>query len=146
MRFVYQCFQKPPKFVQKLLPLYDDEEDDGNVERRGDVSNSISNNKVAFETTEKNSTTNLLTKSNISSVSASSTTIPDIAVNALNPRCECYVKLCLSVVTLIFQLLRQWLLNKKEYCKLNLYKYLYPSPKKRVYVCKFGFPFIIPTI
>lgn len=100
-----------------MLPLYDDEADDGNGERPDDVSNSTSNNKVAFETTGQNSSTNLVTKSNISSVSTSSTTSPEISVDTLNPKCECYVKLCLSVVTLIFQLLRQWLLNKREYCK-----------------------------
>lgn len=116
VRFVYQCFQRPPKFFQKLLPLYDDDEVEDNNERLNDVSNNTSNNKMVFETTEQNSTTNLATKSNISS-SSTITAGHNNTTDLTSTRCECYVKLCLSVVTLIFQLLRQWLLHKKEHCK-----------------------------
>ncbi|KNC31183.1 ATR-interacting protein mus304 [Lucilia cuprina] len=115
VRFVYECFQKPPKFVQKRLPLYDDDEDEDNNDRRNDVTNNSSNNnKMVFETTEQNSTT---TKTNIST---NSSVGQENATDAKNPRCECYVKLCLSVVTLIFQILRQWLLHKKEHCTLQV--------------------------
>lgn len=118
VRFVYQCFQRPPKFVQKLLPLYDDEEDEvGSNEGGNDAANNTSsNNKMDFETTEQNSTRNSTTKSNISSTTTA-VQQQDNSANSSNPSCECYVKLCQSVVTLIFQLLRQWLLHKREHCK-----------------------------
>lgn len=119
VRFVYQCFQTPPKFIQKQLPLYDDEHDDVNNEiLYNDVPSSMSDNtKTAFETTEQNSNTNLTMKTNISSTATSTADQKRVTTDASNPRCECYVKLCLSVVTLIFQLLRQWLLHKREHCK-----------------------------
>ncbi|XP_067624551.1 ATR-interacting protein mus304 isoform X2 [Eurosta solidaginis] len=102
VRLAHFCFMKPPEFIHKLLPSYeDDEEGDDETEtemfeqqvvtidrQQSHVESVISNNSGAATTTTIKTTTN----------------------SGATPaaRCECYTKLCLSVVTLLFQLMRQW--------------------------------------
>ncbi|XP_053961339.1 ATR-interacting protein mus304 [Anastrepha ludens] len=111
VRFAHFCFMKPPVFMHHLLPSYDDvdEEDEQPVnlteersskELVGKMSNSIGSASVANDSCERRAST-----STIQDASAQSKKLTSVNAGA---RCECYTKLCLSVVTLLFQLLRQW--------------------------------------
>ncbi|XP_011198983.2 ATR-interacting protein mus304 [Bactrocera dorsalis] len=106
VRFAHYCFMKPPDFIHKLLPSYDDDDDEEDDEAEQQVaekkvhscksiSSEISVNNSEMGATA-NSTSNMASRSKKSTNSNTAT------------RCECYTKLCLSVVTLLFQLLRQW--------------------------------------
>lgn len=99
--------------MQNILPSYDDEEDDN--ERKNTLANEPTSNTVTFGTSEQSSAMKL----SPSATADNSTRLPKSQDGAANCKqtCECYAKLCLSVVSLIFQLLRQWLIHKKEYCK-----------------------------
>lgn len=104
-----------------MIPIYDDEdEDDAECDGIAEV-NSKSRTCGNFETTEQNSTAKSIdfsttvraTTSSLASDSTSNNIVP-------TTQCECYIKLCLSAVTLIFQLLRQWFFHKMEYCKFKI--------------------------
>ncbi|TMW54808.1 hypothetical protein DOY81_000041 [Sarcophaga bullata] len=118
IRLIYHCFQKPPTFIQNLLPLYDDDEDASKTMAEKNTVNDSKNNKMIFDTSEQGSAMKL-SSSGVSDTSTRSTRCQNKAENC-KQKCECYVKLCLSVVTLIFQLLRQWLIHKKEYCTAQI--------------------------
>ncbi|EDW80221.1 uncharacterized protein Dwil_GK21090 [Drosophila willistoni] len=96
--FVYQCFQNPPDFILKMLPsLGDAEDDDEMAERTAIVGGSaIASSVISVGASDYNSTLEKAEKS---------------AAPAEECSCECYVKLCLSVVTLVFQLMHQWILK-----------------------------------
>ncbi|XP_075153488.1 mutagen-sensitive 304 [Haematobia irritans] len=121
-RFTYHCFIQPPKFVHKIIPIYDDEDDDDEVDGDMDCDATIKREDDTrtrcFETTEQNSTAKSVTDSNTTraagtTLKSDSNAQPNIVPST---QCECYIKMCLSVVTLVFQLLRQWFFHKMEYC------------------------------
>ncbi|XP_017856637.1 PREDICTED: ATR-interacting protein mus304 [Drosophila arizonae] len=104
VRFVYQCFIATPEFILRMLslPSYtDDEKDNGDT-----LSKVVSMNSDASPSNNK--ATNLymssLEATNVSTISLAPTK------EALQEiRCECYVKLCLSVVTIVYQMMYQWI-------------------------------------
>ncbi|XP_061399386.1 ATR-interacting protein mus304 [Musca vetustissima] len=119
IRFAYHCFIQPPKFIHRMLPIYDDEEEDDDEMMDVNDGTTASRTYGAFETTEQNSTTKSVTNST-SNLKATTTagTVDSTNINSIisTTQCECYIKLCLSVVTLVFQLMRQWIFHKMEYC------------------------------
>lgn len=105
-----------------MIPIYDDEdEDDAECDGITTEVNSKSRTYGNFETTEQNSTTKSIDFSTTVRATTSSSLASDNTSNNIVPttQCECYIKLCLSAVTLIFQLLRQWFFHKMEYCKFE---------------------------
>uniref|UniRef100_A0A0K8W609 ATR-interacting protein mus304 n=2 Tax=Bactrocera latifrons TaxID=174628 RepID=A0A0K8W609_BACLA len=109
VRFAHYCFMKPPDFIHKLLPSYDDDDDEEDdeaeqqvVEKKVQSYKSVTCKSISSEISVNNSEmgATVNSSSNIESRSKKS--------NNSSTRCECYTKLCLSVVTLLFQLLRQW--------------------------------------
>ncbi|KAH8328434.1 hypothetical protein KR067_009264 [Drosophila pandora] len=104
VHFAFECFKNPPDFIMEKLPYFADDEEsdlgDGTLMKSGTTMQaSISNGSTLV------STSNL----NLNSNSNSSTS----QQNKAN-ECECYVKLCLSVVTLVFQMLHQWMLHQRK--------------------------------
>ncbi|XP_073827496.1 mutagen-sensitive 304 [Musca autumnalis] len=120
IRFAYHCFIQPPKFIHKLLPIYDDEDDDEMDCQPAVDDTAASRTYGQFETTEQNSTTKSnSTTTNVKATTSAGTAAADSSnINNIisTTQCECYIKLCLSVVTLVFQLMRQWIFHKMEYC------------------------------
>ncbi|XP_039949184.1 ATR-interacting protein mus304 [Bactrocera tryoni] len=111
VRFAHYCFIKPPDFIHKLLPSYDDDDDEEDdeseqqvEERKVQSCKSITCKSISSEISVNNSEMGATANStsNMESRSKKSTN------SNIAARCECYTKLCLSVVTLLFQLLRQW--------------------------------------
>ncbi|XP_037960752.1 ATR-interacting protein mus304 [Teleopsis dalmanni] len=97
MRFLFHCFANPPQFIHNILPPYDDEDvDSGKTDITEFTSDSRGKNNKENASMAKNSK----------------------LVAELEKRdaisCKCYVKLCLSGVTLVFQMLRQWLFSAKQ--------------------------------
>uniref|UniRef100_A0A1I8MRC4 ATR-interacting protein mus304 n=1 Tax=Musca domestica TaxID=7370 RepID=A0A1I8MRC4_MUSDO len=119
IRFAYHCFIQPPKFIHKMLPIYDDEDDDEmDCQSAGYDTTSSRTYAGAFETTEQNSTTRSVTSASSTVKATTSVAVDSTNINNIisTTQCECYIKLCLSVVTLVFQLMRQWIFHKMEYC------------------------------
>ncbi|XP_013099347.2 ATR-interacting protein mus304 [Stomoxys calcitrans] len=118
IRFTYHCFVQPPKFIHKMIPIYDDDDEDGDVvDCEGTVKVEDLTKTRCFETTEQNSTAKSVIESTRIKVDATTSQSNSTANNIVpSTQCECYIKLCLSVVTLVFQLLRQWFFHKMEYC------------------------------
>ncbi|XP_068150370.1 ATR-interacting protein mus304 isoform X2 [Drosophila tropicalis] len=99
--FVYQCFQYPPDFILKMLPsLCDAEDDDEMVERTAIVGGSATTSSLKSVTASDYNSTSEKTEKSAALLEECS--------------CECYVKLCLSVVTLVFQLMHQWILRDSK--------------------------------
>lgn len=111
VRFVYQCFTEIPEFILKMLPLssFTDEEKKKSENLiakvfgfRPDVT-IVNNNIVRID------------GSTLSSTSPSDCSLAPVAEQIANDGgCECYVKLCLSVVTLVFQTMYHWMLQNKK--------------------------------
>lgn len=112
VHFAFECFKNPPDFIMEKLPYFADDEEsdlgDGTLMKSGTTMQaSISNGSTLA------STSNL----NLNSNSNSSTSQQSKA-----NECECYVKLCLSVVTLVFQMLHQWMLHQRKTGKFQVFK------------------------
>ncbi|KAH8267779.1 hypothetical protein KR026_005706 [Drosophila bipectinata] len=104
VHFAFECFKNPPDFIMEKLPYFadDDESDmgDGTLMKSGTTMQaSISNGSTLA------SNSNLNINSNSNSSSSQQSKVND---------CECYTKLCLSVVTLVFQMLHQWMLHQRK--------------------------------
>lgn len=129
VRFLYLCFEEPPKFIHDHLPNYEDDDcTDGasdltlDADNIGTVTNSkYSNEKGRAKTTDQPmdvgnmaAASNEVVTINSSEITNESSSTPN-ATNQENSSscCECYTQLCLSLVTLLFQLLRQWELKEK---------------------------------
>lgn len=103
VRFANYLFNKPPWYIHYNFPVYEEEESEENADPKDTNADEKEADDAAHESDEQ-----ILKKIfQNPEQSTSSTTVR---------KCECYVKLCLSVVTLVFQLMRQWLLHK-EHCK-----------------------------
>jgi len=102
VRFVYQCFTSMPDFILKMLSLAsfvdDDKADKGRI-----LSKVVSVHSDVISS--PNSST--LASTNISELTSmlGQDQVPQ------DHACECYVKLCLSVVSLVFQMMYQWTLQ-----------------------------------
>ncbi|CAD7000360.1 unnamed protein product [Ceratitis capitata] len=109
VRFAHYCFMKPPNFIHKLLPSYDDDDDDDDDEDDGKKVDE----QPVFVGQEQSSgaltgTTNTIDASSATDCSNTNVAQKKSTNSNAAAQCECYTKLCLSVVTLLFQLLRQW--------------------------------------
>lgn len=109
VRFVYQCFTATPEFILKmvLFPSFtDDEKEDEDMFSKVVGLNSdvtISNTTATFNGSAHNPTNLSKTKS-----------IPMQDKVPQEIQCECYVKICLSVVTIVYQMMYQWMLQDKK--------------------------------
>ncbi|XP_036328369.1 ATR-interacting protein mus304-like [Rhagoletis pomonella] len=128
VRFAHHCFMKPPDFIYKLLPSYDDDDDDDDDddaedgtenEQRMDTTEEQTNKQQARVPTE--SVDSATIANDLAATANSSAVAQEVAAQPTKhssikgrARCECYTKLCLSVVTLLFQLMRQWQCNGRK--------------------------------
>ncbi|XP_030384068.1 ATR-interacting protein mus304 [Scaptodrosophila lebanonensis] len=103
VRFVYQCFTNPPAFILEMLPSVADDDDEENDVEENTLTNGTSMQSATTLSNSSNGTTTLINK------------MPTDGGSNPERRCECYVKLCLSVVTLVFQMLHQWMLCDREH-------------------------------
>ncbi|KAH8286906.1 hypothetical protein KR018_008209 [Drosophila ironensis] len=99
VRFAFICFKNPPDFILEMLPYFadDDEPDTGD-------STMMKSGLTAQGSVANGSTLASVSNSNMNCGNSSSNV----------GECECYVKLCLSVVTLVFQMLHQWMLHQRQ--------------------------------
>ncbi|KAH8284477.1 hypothetical protein KR044_004814, partial [Drosophila immigrans] len=106
VRFVYQCFTSMPEFIIKMhpFPSFADVQNPESCTMFDTESSTIprDNNSTAIKSNEPASamTSNFFTKPTLEELQECS--------------CECYVKLCLSVVTLVFQMMYQWQLQDEK--------------------------------
>ncbi|KAH8409542.1 hypothetical protein KR222_008145, partial [Zaprionus bogoriensis] len=111
VRFVYQCFTVKPKSVLKMLPFSFSV---GNEkEQSEDTLPKVSHFKsdVTFE----NNTIANINGSTLSTNSISA--LCPLPVKGHMPHdggCECYVRLCISVLTLVFQTMYHWMRQNKK--------------------------------
>nr|ACI96466.1 mutagen-sensitive 304 [Drosophila melanogaster] len=108
VRFAFECFKNPPDFILEMLPYFADDGDedssDGTLMKTG---TSLSYNSTgAVQGSVSNGSTSA-SVSNPNQNSNSSTT-------QRGKGCECYVKLCLSAVTIVFQVMHQWMLHSRK--------------------------------
>uniref|UniRef100_A0A1A9WAK1 ATR-interacting protein mus304 n=1 Tax=Glossina brevipalpis TaxID=37001 RepID=A0A1A9WAK1_9MUSC len=116
IRLAYRCFIKPPSFIHKHLPAYDDDyddDDDDDDDDDEDVGKDQANSMSGRISMEVDSSENNTTPQ--TSAGSSNSNCHQTSKQTSENTCECYTKLCLSVVTLCYQLLRQWLLHQKKY-------------------------------
>ncbi|SPP77033.1 ATR-interacting protein mus304 [Drosophila guanche] len=103
VRFAFECFKNPPDFILEMLPFFaDDGEADANEPT---LTNKLSSSSTAAVHGSASNGSCTLTSSDSHSNSNSSSS---------RNNCECYVKLCLSVVTLVFQMMHQWMLHQRK--------------------------------
>lgn len=118
VRFVYQCFTVTPEFILKMLPLslFTDEEKkqcENMIEKFYGIKSNV---------TVEHNTIAQIEGSVLSSASLSDFSLVPVADKVSHDGgCECYVKLCLSVVTLVFQMMYHWTLqnNKSGMCIMS---------------------------
>ncbi|EDW71167.1 ATR-interacting protein mus304 isoform X1 [Drosophila virilis] len=110
VRFVYQCFTATPEFILKMVlcPSFTDDGKEDNEDMFSKVVGlhsdvTISNTTETFHGSAHNPT-------NLSKTS--SIIVQDKVSQEI--QCECYVKLCLSVVTIVYQMMYQWMLQDKK--------------------------------
>ncbi|KAH8296096.1 hypothetical protein KR054_001708 [Drosophila jambulina] len=96
VRFAFECFKNPPDFILEMLPYFADDEEQ-EPDQATTLQASVSNGSTSASTS-----TNSHLNSNSSSSQRSSN------------ECECYVKLCLSAVTIVFQMMHQWMLHERR--------------------------------
>lgn len=111
VRFVYQCFTEIPEFILKMLPhsSFTDEEKK--------QSDNLITKIFGFrpDPTIVNSNIVRIDGSTLSPTTLSDCSLAPVADQLVNDGgCECYVKLCLSVVTLVFQTMYHWMLQNKK--------------------------------
>ncbi|KAH8368716.1 hypothetical protein KR084_008520 [Drosophila pseudotakahashii] len=110
VRFAFECFKNPPDFILEMLPYFTDVGE----EASGDSTLMKTSNSLSCSTTgavhgsmSNGSTAASVSNSNLNSNSNSSST-------QRSKECECYVKLCLSAVTIVFQVMHQWMLHERK--------------------------------
>lgn len=111
VRFVYHCFTVTPEFILKMLPftLFTDEEKKQSENMIAKIYSNKSNVIVDNNSIAK------IDGSPLSSTSLSNFSLVPVADKISHDGgCECYVKLCLSVVTLVFQTMYHWILQNKK--------------------------------
>ncbi|XP_017954633.1 ATR-interacting protein mus304 [Drosophila navojoa] len=104
VRFVYQCFTARPAFILKMLSLpshTDDEKDNEDT-----LSKVVGINSDA---TPSNNKTDNFYMSSLEATSVSKNSVAPAKKTHQEIRCECYVKLCLSVVSIVYQMMYQWI-------------------------------------
>ncbi|XP_022208299.2 ATR-interacting protein mus304 [Drosophila obscura] len=105
VRFAFECFKNPPHFILEMLPYFaEDEEAEANEET---LANKLSSSSTAAVHGSASNGSCTLTASDSNSNSNSNS-------GSSRTNCECYVKLCLSVVTLVFQMMHQWMLHQRK--------------------------------
>ncbi|KAH8373453.1 hypothetical protein KR009_007301 [Drosophila setifemur] len=104
VRFAFECFKNPPDFILEMLPYFADEEE----------TDSQDKTLMKSEVTVEGSISNDSASSSISNSKVNSNSNSNSSLRSKVTDCECYVKLCLSVVTLVFQILHQWMLHEKK--------------------------------
>ncbi|EDW94637.1 ATR-interacting protein mus304 [Drosophila yakuba] len=108
VRFAFECFKNPPDFILEMLPYFADdgeeESSDGTLMKTA-TSLSCSSTAAVHGSASNGSTS--ASVSNLNQNSNSSTTLR-------GKGCECYVKLCLSAVTIVFQVMHQWMLHSRK--------------------------------
>jgi len=107
VRFVYQCFTSLPEFIMKMLPL-PSVVDEENIDKEHILSTVAGLQSHLLPNHSASATVN--NSGNISEF----TPMPAPDQAPQDHPCECYVKLCLSVVTLVFQMMYQWTLQEKK--------------------------------
>ncbi|KAH8239515.1 hypothetical protein KR032_005099 [Drosophila birchii] len=100
VRFAFECFKNPPDFILEMLPYFADDEDP-EQDQTTTLQAFVSNGSSSAST----SNSHLNGNSNASSSQRS---------NSKASECECYVKLCLSAVTIVFQMMHQWMLHERR--------------------------------
>ncbi|KAH8376506.1 hypothetical protein KR200_006871 [Drosophila serrata] len=100
VRFAFECFKNPPDFILEMLPYFADDEEQ-EQDQTTTLQASVSNGSSSAST----SNSHLNGNSNSGSSQRSNSKVNE---------CECYVKLCLSAVTIIFQMMHQWMLHEKR--------------------------------
>ena len=103
MRFVFQCFANPPEFIHKHLPCYDDE----------DVEETAAASEVTANSKSDNSSVAPAESSNSSCNDTAATAVATNSNLKSSNSCECYRKLCLSVVYLLYQCMEHWMAEEK---------------------------------
>ncbi|XP_017031003.1 ATR-interacting protein mus304 [Drosophila kikkawai] len=101
VRFAFECFKNPPDFILEMLPYFADDEDqeqDQTTTLQASVSNGSTSASASNSHLNGNSNSSSSQRSNSSKVN----------------ECECYVKLCLSAVTIVFQMMHQWMLHERK--------------------------------
>ncbi|XP_039487735.1 ATR-interacting protein mus304 [Drosophila santomea] len=108
VRFAFECFKNPPDFILEMLPYFADdgeeESSDGTLMKTA-TSLSCSSTGAVHGSASNGSTS--ASVSNLNQNANSSTTLR-------GKGCECYVKLCLSAVTIVFQVMHQWMLHSRK--------------------------------
>ncbi|XP_034100988.1 ATR-interacting protein mus304 [Drosophila albomicans] len=99
VRFVYQGFISMPKFIMKMHPFQTFAEYEGPVER-------LTPKIMVTSSTNSSNNNNTAIPSKIGK--------PAVEQLVQESNCECYVKLCISVVTLVFQMMYQWTLQVEK--------------------------------
>lgn len=109
VRFVYQCFTVTPEFILRMfsLPSFTDYEKD----------NEDTLSKVVgmhFDESLINNIDANSQKSSLDATNVSKITLAPAQEKLQEIRCECYVKLCLSVVTIVYQMMHQWIFQNNK--------------------------------
>ncbi|XP_052844241.1 ATR-interacting protein mus304 isoform X1 [Drosophila gunungcola] len=110
VRFAFECFKNPPDFILEMLPYFadDGEEDSGDGTLMKVGGNFSCSTTAAVQGSISNgSESAAASNSNLNSNSNSSS-------SQRGKDCECYVKLCLSAVTIVFQVMHQWMLHERK--------------------------------
>ncbi|XP_017135751.1 ATR-interacting protein mus304 [Drosophila miranda] len=102
VRFAFECFKNPPDFILEMLPYFADDEETDSTEATLTNRLSSSSTTAVHGSASNGSCTSVPTAADSNSNSSTSTS------------CECYVKLCLSVVTIVFQVMHQWMLHQRK--------------------------------
>ncbi|KAL7742469.1 hypothetical protein ACLKA6_019097 [Drosophila palustris] len=108
VRFVYQCFTSMPHFILKMLPLPSMADEDY-TDKEHIVSKVV---RLQSDSITNNHNTNATVNTSTNTSEFTSILAPDQAPQ--DHACECYVKLCLSFVTLVFQMMYQWTLQETK--------------------------------
>ncbi|XP_043070615.1 ATR-interacting protein mus304-like isoform X1 [Drosophila grimshawi] len=112
VRFVYSCFAATPQFVLRMLsfPSLTDEDKEENKNMPSNVGSLHSGVTLTNYNSASSVNASAINSANISKFSL----IPVQDPVPHEVGCECYVKLCLSVVTIVFQMMFQWVIQDKK--------------------------------
>ncbi|XP_017058979.1 ATR-interacting protein mus304 [Drosophila ficusphila] len=110
VRFAFECFKNPPDFILEMLPYFaDDGEEDSGNDTTAKMAGSLSCSTTAGV---QGTISNASSSSSVSNLNQNSNSNSSSTQRAKD--CECYVKLCLSAVTIIFQVMHQWMLHDRS--------------------------------
>nr|XP_016937599.2 ATR-interacting protein mus304 [Drosophila suzukii] len=110
VRFAFECFKNPPDFVLEMLPYFADVEE----EESGDGTLAKTSSSLSCSTTGavQGSISNGSASASVSNLNVNSNS--NSSSTQRSKDCECYVKLCLSAVTIVFQVMHQWMLHERK--------------------------------